>query len=136
MAKVKVKGTTLKQTIAMTLTDVAQLTSVSVTGNENETVDSDTLDNSNAGIPYASTGRTEGGSVDFEGLYDPGLAGHQAISDLLTTPADVVWNIVWADATVHAFTSAGVGFDVDAQQGALLSCSGSLKVDGLATWPT
>lgn len=136
MAKVKVKGTTLKQTIAMSLTDVAQLTSVSVSGNENETVDSDTLDNASSGIPYESTGRTEGGSVDFEGLYDPALAGHQAITDLLTTAADTVWNIVWADTTVHAFTSAGVGFDVDAQQGALLQCSGSLKVDGLATWPT
>lgn len=138
MAKVKVKGAALQQELAMTFTTVAQLTSLNLSGAESETVESDTLDNTSAGIPYESTGRSEGGSVDFEGIHDVALAGHQAITDLITTPADQNWKIVNADSgsTEEAFTGAGVSHDRTYEQGDLVRFSGSIKVDGLITYAT
>lgn len=138
MAKIKVKGTQLQQNLGGVFAAVAQLTSCSVSGSESETVEADTLDTIGAGIPYEPTGRSEGGSVDFDLIYDPRLQGHQSITDLVTTPAKETWKIVFADSatTEMAFTSAGVGFDVTLDQGELVRASASLKVDGIPTWPT
>lgn len=137
MAKVKVKGAALQQDI-VGMTTVAQLTSISLSGAESETVEADTLDNTDAGIPYEPTGRSEGGSVDFEGIHDVALAGHQAITDLITTPADQDWQILNADtgATTEAFTGAGVSHDRTYEQGDLVRFSGSIKVDGIITYGT
>ncbi len=138
MAKVPGKGTVLQQELSMTFTAVAQLTSVSTSGAESETYDSTTLDTSGAGKEYAQTGYSEGGSVEIEGFYDPALAGHQAISDLVTTPADQNWKIIFADSgtTEMPYTSAGVSFSVDAQMNDGLKFSSSHKCDGLPTFPT
>lgn len=138
MAKVKVKGTVLKESIASTLTAVAQVISLEHSGAETETVEADTLDNATAGIPYEPTGRTEGGTVDGEMFFDPALAGHQQFTDHLITPADVAYSLTFADtgSTAWAFTAAGVGFDVSLSPGDLVKASFSLKVDGLITYAT
>src|SRR5688572_12231797 len=86
MAIIRSKGTILKIEIASTLTAVAQLISLDLPEGAAETFEADTLDNANAGIPHKPTGRTEGGSVGFEGFLDPVLASFQALTDLLTTP--------------------------------------------------
>jgi len=114
MAKIVAKGTVLQQEIASVFTPVAQIIGTDHQGAESETYESDTLDNTNAGIPYDPTGRTEGGSMDFELFYDPALAGHQAITDLVTTPAKCNWKQIFADAanTELPFTSAGVGVGI------------------------
>ena len=88
MAKVVCKGTKFQQDLASTLTTVAQVTSISMSGAQVETVESDTLDSTGAGIKKTVTLRTEPGSVSADLIFDPGLAGHQNITDILTTPVD------------------------------------------------
>lgn len=136
MAKVISKGSKIQQTIAMSLTDVAQMVSFSSSGAENETVDTTTLDTSGAGKEYLATGYTEGGSIDFELIFDPALAGHQAITDLLTTPAEVAWKVVFSDTSEYAFTGAGVGLDFTVDMADVIRATGSVKLDQLFTYTT
>jgi len=136
MAKVPGKGTVLQQELSMVFTAVAQLTDIAMSGAESETYDATTFD-SGVGKEYGQTGYAEGGSVDVSGFYDPGLAGHQAISDLVTTPADQNWKVIFADSgtTEISFTSAGVSFGITAAMSDGLKFDTSLKVDGLPTFP-
>ena len=136
MAKIKVKGTIIKQTISSTLTAVAQITEFNHSGAESETYDATTLETSGAGKEYSQTGYAEGGSVDFNMFYDPALAGHKAITALITTPANCVWNITFADAapTTCAFTSAGVGFGFTGAMNDGLKADVNLKLTGLFTY--
>lgn len=138
MAKVKCKGTKLQQEISTVLTDVAQVISLEHSGAESETYDSTTLDTPTAFKEYAPTGYSEGGSVDGELFYDPALAGHQALTDLLATPAKQDWAIVFADsgATDMPFTGAGISFGYAVDMGDGLKGSFSLKVDGDPGFPT
>jgi len=138
MAKVKCKGTVLQQELSMVFTAVAQVASLEVTGAESETTDVTTLDTSGAGKEYMPTGYSEGGSVSGELLFDPALAGHQAITDLITTPAEQNWKIIFADTgtTEMAFTGAGVGFDITVAQNDALRASFAIKCDQLPTYPT
>lgn len=138
MAKIKCKGTKLQQELASVFTDVAQVLSLEKTGAESETYESTTLDTSGAGKEYAATGYTEGGSVAGELFYDPALAGHQALTDLLTTPAAQNWKIIFADAgpTNYPFTGAGIGFDFAVAMNDGLKGSFAIKLDKLGTWPT
>ena len=138
MAKVPSKGTVLQQEISSVFTAVAQLTEISQGGIESETYDATTLDTSGAGKEYSQTGYSEGGTVDISGFYDPALAGHQAITDLVTTPADQNWKIIYADTgtTECPFTSAGLSWETTAAMADGLKFSSSLKVDGLLTLPT
>ena len=132
------KGTVLQQELSMVFTAVAQVISLKQTGAESETFESTTLDTPGSGKTYATTGYVEPGSVDFELFYDPQLSGHQAMTDLLTTPADQNWKLIFADSgtTEYPFTGAGISFDVDVAMADGLKGSGSIKLDGLGTWPT
>lgn len=138
MAKCKVKGTVIRQTIASVLTAVAQVTEFSHSGAETETFDATTVDTSGAGKEYAPTGYSEGGSVDFSIFYDPALAGHQAITDLVTTPATCVWNFTFTDTgpATCAFTSAGLGFGFTGAMNDGLKADVSLKLTGLLAYST
>ena len=138
MAKVICKGTVLKQDIASTLTAVGQVISLEYSGCESETYDATTLDTSGAGKEYAPTGYTEGGSMDFELFLDPALAGHQAITDDLTTPAERDWSITFADSgtTEWTFTGAGLSFGVTVDMDDGLKASGSIKLDQLPAFAT
>ena len=145
MAKLKVKGTVIEQASGTTYTAVAQATGFSISGIETETYDSRTLDGT-AGVEYDPTGYVEGGSVTFDLLYDPALAGHQAITDLavaahLTTnglPNDVNWKVKFANtaSTELTFVSSGIGVDItgDATDG--LRSSITLKCDGCPVLPS
>lgn len=137
MAKIKVKGTVIKQTISAALTAVAQITDFGHDGAENETYDSTTIDTSGAGKQYSQTGYSEGGNFNFTAFYDPNLAGHKAITAYLATPADCVWNVVFTDAgpTTNVFTSAGIGFNYQGAMNDGLKCDVSLKLTGLSTYP-
>lgn len=138
MAKLKVKGTVIKQTIASSLTAVAQITEFSHDGAESETYDATTLDTSGAGKEYGQTGYSEGGNFNFGIFYDDKLAGHQAITDLVTTPAPCVWDITTTatSAAAMAFTSAGVGFGFTGAMNDGLKADVSLKITGLMAYST
>lgn len=138
MAKVKCKGTVLQQEIAATYTAVAQVISIELPEAESETYEADTLDNANAGIPYEPTGRTEGGELSGELFFDPALAGHQAMTDLLTTPAKQNWKVIFADTGTTEWVVPAAGFKlggtVDLADG--LKASFGAKVNGIVTYPT
>ena len=137
MAKVPCKGTVLQQTISMSLTAVAQLTSIEISGSEAETWDSTTLD---GGVykTYDQTGYSEPGEVSAELFYDPALSGHQFITDQIATPADNAMKIIYADSatTEQSFTAAGHAFGatVAMDNGLVGSCT--WKIDGDPGWPT
>jgi hypothetical protein len=136
MAVIKSKGTVLKQEISTVLTAVAQVISWEHSGAESETFEKDTLDNTSAGIPYGQTGRSEGGSFSFELFFDPALAGHQAITDLVITPAECDWELTFADTgtTQWPFTGAGVGFGVTVALADGLKASVSVKLSGICDY--
>jgi hypothetical protein len=138
MAKLKVKGTIIKQTIASVLTAVAQITEFNHDGAESETYDATTIDTNGAGKEYSQTGYSEGGNFNFSIFYDVDLAGHQAITDLITTPADCVWSITFTDATpaTSSFTSAGVGFSFTGAMNDGLKADVALKLTGLMGYTT
>jgi hypothetical protein len=138
MAKVKCKGTKLQRTIASVLTDVAQLIDFNWSGCESETYEADTLDNTDAGIPYESTGRTEGGSVAGNLFFDPALAGHQGLTRLLDTPQEEAWNITFVDTgtTDWPFTGAGFGMGLTVALSDGLKASFTIKLSKLPTFPS
>lgn len=137
MSKIKCKGTVLKQEIGSTATAVAQVISLSWSGAESQTYEADTLDNANAGIPYETTGRTEGGSLSGELFLDPALSGHKSLLALLTTPADENWTIQFADTGTTSWTFTGAGFGMGAAVALAdgLKADFSIKIDGLPTFP-
>lgn len=137
MAKIKSKGTVLKQTISMTLTAVAQIISISVADSETEMFDSTDLDTS-VWRTQDPTGYSKAGDVTGELFYDPALAGHQTFTDLLAAPADTVFTITYADSanTVQTFTASGYTFGVTVDMADGLKGTFGLKVDGAAGWPT
>lgn len=137
MAKVKCKGTALQQMLGTVYTTVAQVVSIDLPEMESETAECDTLDNANAGIPYMSTGRTEGGSLGGEMFFDPALAGHKSLLALLTTPAAESWKLIFADTGLTEWTFSGAGFTFG---GAVALNDGlkgtfNIKLDGLPTFP-
>lgn len=112
MAKLKGKGTVLQQTISSTLTDVAQITDIDISGEASLDYESVTLD----GGVYETkelTGYSSPGTVKAGLFFDPALAGHQAIVALITTPDTCVWKVKYSDAGPSSltYTSAGVGLD-------------------------
>ncbi len=135
---VRSKGTVCKMAIASVLTAITQMISLDLPEGESETFEADYLDNPKSGIPYKSTGRTEGGELAYEGWFDPSLAGHQAITDLLTTPpADgVACRVVFADDTEWDFTAAGCSLGVSVQLKEGLKFKGKFKLDGTVAYPT
>ncbi len=138
MAKIKGKGTVLKQSIASVLTPVAQVISLDISGIETETFECDTLDNTSAGILYQPTGRSEGGSTSGELFFDPALAGHQAMTDIIITPALTPWEIVFADTatTPWSISGAGLSFGVAIVMNDGLKSSFEIKHSGLPGFTT
>lgn len=138
MSIIKSKGTALKQELASVYTAVAQVISLELPEAESETFEADTLDNANAGIPYKQTGRSEGGSCSGELFYDPALAGHKALTELIKTPQAENWKIVFADAGASEWAFAGAGFSLGGAVALNDGLKGSFKIklDGIPTYPT
>lgn len=137
MAIVKCKGTKLQQTVSAALADIAQLLSIEHSGSGSITFDSTTLD---GGVfkTVALAGYSNPGTVAAELFFDPALAGHQAITDNITTPATNAMKIIYADtaATNQAFTAAGVEFGVTVAMEDGLKASVTYTVSGDPGWPT
>ena len=136
MALIVGKGAVLKQDISSTLTAIAQVISIDHSGATSETFKSSTLSTSGAGHEYKATGYAEGGSVDFELFYDSELAGHQALTDDITTPAERDYSVTLTGGTEMTFTAAGMdfGFSVSMDDG--VKGNVSLKLDQLMAYTT
>lgn len=144
MALILSKGTLLKQEIASVFVTVAQLKTISFDGAESETFDSTTLD-SGTGKRHTPTGYVEGGSFSASGYYDPALAGHQSLTDLVNESyiaAGVVvpqaWKVVFTDnaATEMLFSTVGASAGIKVDPGAALMIEFKGKLTGLLTFPT
>lgn len=135
MAKIVGKGGKIQQTIATTLTDVAQVLSLEFAGSESLTYDSTTLD---GGVfkTYDPTGYSEPGTVSGEMFYDPALVGHQALTDLISSPADESWKLIYSDLSEQAFTGASFGMDVSIVMDDGVKGSFSIQIDGDPAWNT
>ena len=131
------KGTSLEQTVASSFVAIAQVISLDGPDMESETFEADTLDNTNAGIPYKGTGRTEGGSLSGELFLDPALQGHNNLQYLLASPESEAWKIIFADAatTEWTFTGAGFSFSPTVALNDGLKASFGIKLDGMVTFP-
>lgn len=112
MAVIVCKGTVLELTIVATPTAIPNLISLDHSGAESEFFDSTALDTSAAYRTSANTGYSKPGTLSAELFYDPGSATHQAITDLITTPAASVWALTFADSgtTTQDLTVSGVKF--------------------------
>jgi hypothetical protein len=146
MAKLPVKNTIIQlNTTGTTYAAIAQVTGFGVSGTETETYESRTLDGS-VGIPHDPTGYAEGGSVTLDLLWDPALAGHQDLTDLITAghlttnglPNDKTWKMIFPNtaSTEITFVSAGIGFELTGEAADGLRASVTLKLDGIPTFPT
>lgn len=136
MAKLINKGSVLEQTVSSSFVPIAQVIGMSGPDMVTETFDADTLDNPDAGILHAPTGRAEGGSLSGDLFLDPALAGHQNMMALLTFPEAEVWKLKFADAAVTSWTINGAGLSVSPtialNDG--LKASFSIKLSGLPTF--
>lgn len=131
------KGTAIQQTVASTFVDVAQVIGLDGPGMESETFEADTLDNTDAGIPYQATGRTEGGSISGELFLDPALQNHNNLQYLLDNPGDEAWKIIFANqgATEWPFTGAGFSLNPTVALNDGLKASFGIKLTKLPTFP-
>ncbi len=136
MAKMQTKGAVIDQDIASTLTPVAQIISFGHSGAESETFDATTVDTTGAGKEYLATGYSEGGTFDFTLFYDSELAGHQALTDDITTPAERDYSVTLAGGTEMTFTAAGIGFGFQGDMGDGIKGDISLKLDQLMSYTT
>jgi hypothetical protein len=136
MSKVKCKGTALKQYITNAFTAIAQVISLKHSGAKAEVFEADTLDNTNVGIPKEHTGRVAGGTYGGELFFDPNLAGHQAITDLLLTPADCNFQLVFADNTTWNIPGCGIGLGVTVALSDGLKADFEFDVDGITAYAT
>lgn len=137
MAKHKCKGTVIQQDVATTYVVVAQVISIDLPDMEAGTYDANTLD-AGVGIPYEPTGQTEGGSMSGELFYDPGLAGHQELTTLLTAPAKNNWQIQFTNTGTAIWTFVGAGFSMGGTValGDGLKANFSVKLSGIPTFTT
>jgi len=135
MVKVKSKGTVLQQELSSVFTAVSQLDSITYTGAESETYDCTTLDGA-VGREYSQTGYSEVGEVSISGFFDPALAAHTEIRDLIDTPAAQNWKVIFADTatTTMSYTSAGASWENTVAMNDGLKFSSTHKVTGLPTY--
>ena len=137
------KGSILKIDVATVLTAISEVLSIDHDGAENETFKTTTLDTSGSGHTYLSSGRTEPGNVNTEIFLLPANAGHQQITDHLTTPSTTAatqldGSITFADSasTAWPFKIAGFSLGVSVAQDDGVKASVGMKLTGLPTYAT
>ncbi|MGA2035878.1 MAG: hypothetical protein ABSG68_26825 [Thermoguttaceae bacterium] len=125
------KGCALKATISGTLTAIAQIINFDLGDIEGETYEADTLDNASAGIPYAPTGRVEGGKVSGELFFDYNLGSHAGYVGLIGS-GGVACAASFPQTTSFnaAFTAAGFGLGLTVALKEGLKGKFSIKISG------
>lgn len=80
------KGTVLQMDVATILTAISEVISIDIGESGSETYDASVLAQTNAGKVALATGFSEVGEISAELFWLPTNAGHQAITDEITTP--------------------------------------------------
>ena len=137
MTQIKSKGTVLQLDIASTYTTIAQVTNVTAPDAEVETFDATHL-GSGTGREKEPTGFVEGGTVSLSLFFDPVETTHQALTDLITTPAVSDWKIIWSDSGSTEWDFSGVlkSFTPTAELADGLKADVSIELDGIVSYPT
>lgn len=137
MAKVKSKGIVLNHTVGTSSVALAQIINFEESGAESLTYDSTTLD---GGVfkTYDVTGYSEPGELSGTLFYDPALAGHQNITDIIATPATNAMSVSFPNAatTTKAFTAAGAAFGYAAEMNNGLVGTFKYKLTGDPGYPS
>jgi len=136
MAQIITKGSVIKQSIAASLVAVAQTLSFSHSSAEAEGYDATTIDQAAAGKARKVTGYTNPGTFDFEVFFDSQLAGHQALTDDITTPAGRDWSCTLVGGTEMTFTGGGMTFGYSGDMNDGIKGTVSIPLDGLMVYPT
>jgi len=111
---------------------VSQVITITPPEGENETFEADYLGNTDAGIPYKPTGRSEGGSASAELWLD--TSSHSGLIGMLASPKTEAFSCTIAFPTGGlSFNGAGISFgggSVALNDG--IKASLSVKLDGVA----
>lgn len=138
MAVKKCKGTLLQVEIASVFTTIAQVIELDVGQDSIETFEADFLDNSEAYIPKAQTGRSSAADVSGTLFYDPDLANHQFITDTIAAPVTANGKIVLvnADTLVFVIVSFAMGLAVRLNDGLKASFTLQRNAVAASAWPS
>lgn len=137
MAKIASKGTALKLSISSVFTTIAAVIGLNGPGMKPAVYDATALD-SGVGMEKKPTGYVDGGTVSGNLFFDPVAATHQALTDLVTTPAVASWKNVWSDgaSTEWPYSGTLTGFNPSAALADGLKADFEITLDGIPTLPT
>lgn len=124
--------------IASTYTTIAQAINIGGIGGEAGFIETPTLDQSGAAVPMSATGYTTYEDVTAELYWDPVLAVHQQLTDLLTAPTDDEgFKFIAADAasTEYDWTGGVKTVSLAVDVGDYMKANVSIANSGI-TWPT
>lgn len=136
------KGTVLQMDVAGSLAAIAEVLSIEVSGGKSETFDSTTLTQNTSGMARQATGFSTPPDISAELFWLPTNAGHQAITDEITTPTTVVANqldgkVIYSDgATEMPFKIAGVEVGITVAKDDGVKGNVTFTLNGNPTYPT
>lgn len=146
MATFKSKGTTLYLTVSSALVPIAQMISQDFGEVADETYEADYLDNANAGIPYAPSGRIEPGKISgeiFLDLTSGGATNHASyLNTLLASPSSSgtagTLQLGGSSSTSRcglvSFTAAGFGAQITTALKDGIKAKINIKLSGAVTF--
>jgi len=132
--KVQSKGTALLMEISSVYTAFPQITSLSISGEKAETVDTTTLDGG-AMKTKANTGYVDNAAISGECMYDPDDTVHVAFIAKVRAAGTNNFKITYADATPlsEIYAGLGMGFDRSASPADMLRGSFTIETSGAVT---
>lgn len=137
------KGTVLQMDVAGSLAAVAEVIGIEISGAKSETFDGSTLSQTPSGMQRNATGYSTPPDISAELFWLPTNAGHQAITDEITTPTVVVANqldgkVIYADsgATELPFKIAGIELGQTIAKDDGVKANVTFTLNGQPTWPT
>lgn len=111
MARVVTKGAKLRVTISASLTDIAQLISITEASSENQVEPTPTLDDA-IGVTKSNTGYVDTGDTTAELFFDKAQATHEFLTDTIQLGAasfPIACTIVGSDTLIDTFNAVGFG---------------------------
>lgn len=132
--KVQSKGTALLMEISSVYTAFPQITSLSISGEKAETVDTTTLDGG-AMKTKANTGYVDNAAISGECMYDPDDTVHIAFIAKVRAAGVNNFKITYADTTPTSeiYSGLGMGFDRSASPADMLRGSFTIETTGAVT---
>ena len=137
------KGTVFAMDVAGSLATVAEVLSINVSGAKSETFETHYINQSTSGKTKLATGFSDPPTIQAQLFWLPANAGHQAITDEITTPTIVAANqldgkITFADtgATELPYKIAGIEVGLQFAMNDGVKADVTFETSGQPTWPT